>query len=64
MQTPADPKVLAAVADCLEQCKATPAPWRVAARFIKALKESSDWSDAEIIALQTRVIEELLRSMA
>ena len=61
---PDNPKISAGVAECLNQCSVSRMPWKTAARFIDTLKISKDWTDAEIIQLQTNVIAALLQERA
>ena len=55
-----DIKIGSAAAACLEECGATDRPYSRVSAFIGGLQGDEDWSDAEIIELQTRVIKVLL----
>ena len=54
-------KIDAAVTECLEQAATTARPWTAASDYLEALKARGDWSDAEIIEFQKRIIEALLK---
>ena len=46
-------KIEAGVDDCLQQCRESTSPWKTASKFIDDLKKSPDWTDGEILELQT-----------
>lgn len=53
-------KIESGVSACLDRCRGTDRPYKELTAYIASLKVSQQWSDAEIIALQTQVIRLLL----
>ena len=53
-------EIVAGVAACLELCQNTSRLDSSVAAFIKNLKDELDWADADLIELQTRVIQTLV----
>lgn len=54
-------KIEAGVAACLERCQDSTRLYSSVTAFIEDLKRSADWTDKELIELQTRVIRILLQ---
>jgi hypothetical protein len=53
-------KIESAVANCLEECRATDRPYSRVTEFIAGLQGDPDWTPQEVIELQTRIIRVLL----
>ena len=53
-------RIESALAMCLDECRAKDRPFTRVSEFIAGLQSEPDWTDQEIIELQTRVIRVLL----
>ncbi len=53
-------RIESGLAECLNECRSTDRPYTRISAFIAELQCDPDWTSAEIIELQTRVIRVLL----
>jgi hypothetical protein len=53
-------RIASGLAQCLTECRSTDGPFSRVSAYIKSLQEDPEWTEAEIIELQTRVIRALL----
>jgi hypothetical protein len=56
-------KLNMAADDCLRDATAAPLPFSSVHDCIEKLKADPDWTDAEIIEVQTRVIRQLMQQL-
>lgn len=53
-------KLSAALDECLRRCLASDRPYYELSQALNALKANPDWTPAEVVELQTRVIRALM----
>ncbi len=59
-----DPKKIARMANaCLEEVANAKSPFRQVQNFLRRLRNDPDWSEEEIVEVQTHVVRELMRGM-
>jgi hypothetical protein len=56
-----EPKLATALDDCLRRCLASERPFYELSQRLNAYKANPDWTPAELVELQTRVIRDLMR---
>ena len=56
-----EPKLSAAPNDCLRRCLASDRPFYELSQALNGYKQDPDWTPAEVVELQTRVIRELMK---
>jgi len=55
-----EPKLSTALDECLRRCLASDRPFYELSQTLDAYKGNPDWTPAELVELQTRVIRELM----
>ena len=55
-------KIESGVVACLDKCRGTDRPYMALSAFLNGLQADTDWSDSEVIELQTRIIRLLLHT--
>jgi hypothetical protein len=53
-------RIKGGLSQCLAECRSTDGPFSRVSAYIQSLQEDPEWTDPEIIELQTRVIRALL----
>jgi hypothetical protein len=60
-----DPTKIARMATaCLEEVETAKSPFRQVEQFLRRLHANPEWTDEEVIEVQTLVIRELMRQMS
>jgi hypothetical protein len=54
-------KLAAGVDRCLAECERSDRPFSCVAHFVEALASDPNWTEQEILELQTRVVRVILR---